>query len=85
MNSEFKLQFYFNLLKDKRSRNRQYFKALFEVKYGEFDKIDELINMIEEYQINKYGTMLYEFNLSQVEKEILKKLMIINWVKKKTT
>lgn len=49
---EFKLQFYFNLYKDKPFVNGVTFKKRFERMHGKFESINKLIIMIENYQIN---------------------------------
>lgn len=61
--SEFKLQFYFNLYRDKSLPNREEFRKNFKKNYGEFQYIEELIKMIEEYQIKKYGETLHNGKL----------------------
>lgn len=77
MNSEFKLQFYFNLLKDKPLPSREKFRGSFKRKYGEFQYIEELILMIEKYQLKKYGTTLamddYEERRTREERERINK------------
>lgn len=71
---DFKLNYYFNLYKDTRSRNRKYFKYIFELNHGPYDKLDELMSMIEHYQIKKYGQMLYEYDLTSQQRQIIRKL-----------
>lgn len=68
---EFKLQVYFHMLKDKPSRNKKYFEIEFKRKYGKFSKIQELRKKIEDYQIKKYGELLYKFNLNKEETKSL--------------
>lgn len=53
--NEFKLQFYFNLYKDKPFNSRDEFKLNFIKKHGRFQYLSELIVRIERYQIKKYG------------------------------
>lgn len=55
---EFKLQFYFNLYKDKPFVNGVTFRKRFERMHGKFESINKLIVMIENYQIKKYGRIL---------------------------
>lgn len=56
--NEFKLKFYFTLYKDRALPNRQKFRYNFKKHHGKFKYIEELIIMIERYQIKKYGTTL---------------------------
>lgn len=58
--SEFKLQFYFNLYKDRALPNRVEFRKNFKKNYGEFQYTEELIKMIEEHQMKKYGETLHD-------------------------
>ena len=44
---EFKLNFYFNLYKDKVMQNRDVFRANFHKLHGNFNYLEELIKMIE--------------------------------------
>lgn len=55
MNNKFKLEYYFNILKDKSLPNREAFRKMFKEKYGKFQYMEELILKIERYQIKKYG------------------------------
>ena len=55
---DFKLNYYFEKLKDKSFVNRNSFRALFRKKYGKFEDLDKLIIKIEEYQFKKYGCRL---------------------------
>ena len=57
---DFKLDFYFNLYKDKALVNRVEFRKNFKKKHGEFQYIEELILMIEKYQLKKYGETLHD-------------------------
>ncbi|MDY5930164.1 MAG: hypothetical protein SPJ27_09095 [Candidatus Onthovivens sp.] len=57
-NEEFKMEFYFNKLKDKTIGCRSDFKRRFSKLYGDFGLIDVLLIKIEKYQINKYGCVL---------------------------
>lgn len=65
MSDEFKFQFYFNLYKDKPLSNRSEFRIMFEKKHGKFDYINDLIREIEKYQINKYGSTLYDYQMNE--------------------
>ena len=56
---DFKLNMYFQLYKDTPLENRGKFRELFRKKHGEFRYINELVVMIERYQIDKYGELLY--------------------------
>lgn len=56
--SEFKLQFYFNLYKDKSMINSSMFRAKFKKLHGDFKHLDKLVVEIENYQIKKYGCTL---------------------------
>ena len=56
--SEFKLQFYFNLYKDKSMINSSMFRAKFKKLHGDFKHLDKLVVAIENYQIKKYGCNL---------------------------
>ena len=52
---DFKLQFYFNLYKDKAMITRNLFRVEFIKRHGEFKYLEELIRMIEDYQIVGQG------------------------------
>lgn len=67
---DFKLQFYFNLYKDKAMVTRNLFRVEFIKRHGEFKYLEELIRMIEDYQINKYGATLYEWENSKTKRNI---------------
>lgn len=67
---DFKLQFYFNLYKDKAMVTRSLFRTEFIKRHGEFKYLEELIRKIEEYQINKYGSTLYEWENSRAKRNI---------------
>ena len=55
---EFKLNFYFSKYKDKSLQNRDEFRRRFKKEHGSFQHLEELIFMIEKYQIKKYGRTL---------------------------
>ena len=59
--NEFKLEFYFNLYKDKPLKSRDEFRKNFRKKHGKFLYLPELIVRIEKYQIEKYGETLDNF------------------------
>lgn len=59
--NEFKLEFYFNLYKDKPLKNRDEFRKNFKKVHGNFLYLPELIFRIENYQIKKYGETLDNF------------------------
>lgn len=67
---DFKLQFYFNLYKDKAMVTRSLFRTEFIKRHGEFKYLEELIRKIEEYQINKYGATLYEWENSRTKQKV---------------
>lgn len=58
MSEEFKLNYYFELYKDKPFLNSRDFRIKFTKKYGNFKYISELIIMINKYQCTKYGNGL---------------------------
>ena len=55
---DFKLNYYFEEFKDKSLPNRDEFRKNFKKKYGNFQYLEELIIMIERYQIKTYGETL---------------------------
>lgn len=55
---EFKLNYYFEIFKDDIFDNRKKFREKFIKNYGKYEYLEELILMIEKYQIKKYGNML---------------------------
>ena len=57
-NIEFKLQMYFSMYKDAPLENRGKFREKFKKKHGEFLYVNELIVMIEKYQIKRYGGLV---------------------------
>lgn len=62
--NEFKLQFYFNLYKEKPFCSRDEFRLNFQKEHGKFVYLPELIRMIEDYQMKKYGeTITNHFSL----------------------
>ena len=69
MNEDFKLKFYFNIYKDKPLSSRAEFRIRFKKLHGEFKRLEELIKNIENYQIKKYGTTLYDWNTNNEREE----------------
>lgn len=67
--NDFKLQFYFNLYKDKAFVTRNLFRANFKRHHGDFEQLEELIKIIEQYQIKKYGCTLYENTNSELKQQ----------------
>lgn len=59
VNNDFKLNLYFELYKNTQISCRNNFRQMFTKKHGRFECLDELIFMIEQYQIEKYGETLY--------------------------
>ena len=55
---EFKLNYYFEILKDEAFDNRKKFRERFIKKFGKFQFLEELIIMVEQYQIKKYGSLI---------------------------
>jgi len=62
-NIEFKLQMYFSMYKDTPLENRGKFREKFKKKHGAFQYLNELIVMIERYQIDKYGELLGKIDI----------------------
>lgn len=67
---EFKLQFYFNLYKNTSMDSRNDFRAKFHKRHGEFNYLNELIRMIENYQINTYGCTLHSNEINDIKRRI---------------
>lgn len=59
--NEFKLNMFFIMYKDKPLPNRDEFRRNFKKKYGQYQYLEELIRMIEQYQFKKYGQTLNNF------------------------
>lgn len=68
---EFKLNYYFEKYKDVSIVRRNDFRQRFKKENGEFKYLEELIIMIERYQIKKYGTSLDrgDFYIARDKKE----------------
>jgi hypothetical protein len=52
---DFKLNYYFEMLKDKPFRNSREFKNNFKKKYGDFKHLNKLFVIVSNYQAEKYG------------------------------
>lgn len=63
---DFKLQFYFNKYKNLPLPNRNRFKLEFRKKHGNFEYLNELIIMIENYQLKKFGSTLNSNQINDV-------------------
>ena len=55
---DFKLKMFFAMYSDVPLPTRREFRDNFKKKHGEFQYLEELIIMIEKFQIKKYGTTL---------------------------
>ena len=55
---EFKLQYYFEKYKDVSVISSPKFKETFKKNEGEFELLNELLVMIQRYQIKKYGDLI---------------------------
>lgn len=73
---DFKLNYYFNELKDLPFQSRNEFKGNFIRKYGKFELLNELVLMVENYQIEKYGQTICSFNpgKTKIESERIRRL-----------
>lgn len=60
---DFKLNLYYEMYKNKSLQNREEFRKNFTKKHGKFQYLEELIKMIEKYQMKKYGETLARSNL----------------------
>lgn len=60
---EFKLNMYFEEYKDNIIVSIPKFKEMFIKKHGEFELLNELVNMIIKYQYKKYGNLLQVGNI----------------------
>ena len=65
---EFKLNMYFEEYKDTSVCKTSEFKKDFIKKHGEFPLLNELIIMIQKYQIKKYGSTLDRSNFIETNK-----------------
>lgn len=61
MNMEFKLNYYFELYKESPISSNEDFKMKFIKKHGDFRYLNELVIMINKYQVKKYGTNLNNY------------------------
>lgn len=73
---DFKLNYYFNKLKDLPFQSREKFKSRFIKRYGRFELLNELVLMVENYQIEKYGQTICSFNpgKTKIESEKIRRL-----------
>lgn len=70
--NDFEMGIYFNMYKDLPLPNRNKFRTKFKKKHKDFKEVDKLILKIEDYQIKKYGTLLYEKFSIKTKAEALK-------------
>jgi hypothetical protein len=72
---DFKLNYYFNKLKDLPFQSRNEFKGNFIRKYGKFELLNELMLKIENYQIEKYEQIICLFipSRTKIEKEKIRR------------
>lgn len=61
--TDFKLNYYFEMYKDKPLPNRVEFRKNFKKKHGKFQYLEELIIKIEKHQFKKYGMTLPKSDL----------------------
>ena len=66
---DFKLNYYFEKLKDTSFVSRQEFREMFKKKYGKFQHVNDLIMMIETYQIKKYGCRIANYDKFKTSEE----------------
>jgi hypothetical protein len=69
--NDFKFNYYLNLYKEKSLPNRDEFRKNFKKKHGKYNKLEELIISIENYQFKKYGQTLnshFAYNPKRFEK-----------------
>lgn len=72
---DFKLQFYFEMFKDKPFKNAKVFKSEFIKQYDNFEYLNELVIMITNYQIKKYGYSLCpSYYTPKITKEDIKRI-----------
>lgn len=57
-NLDFKLNLYFNMYKDKPLPNGDEFRKNFKKEHGKFPYLNELVVMLINYQVKKYGQQL---------------------------
>lgn len=65
MNDEFKLNYYFQLYKDRPCNCNKEFKDKFIKKHGEFKYLNELTLRILNYQVEKYGGRLTRIDVGR--------------------
>ena len=73
---DFKLNYYFEILKDKPFKSYREFKSEFNKKYGYFKYLNELFIKVNNYQTEKYGGRLCSVFLLDTREE--KKKAIVN-------
>ena len=61
MNLNFKLNYYFEKYKDKSLNSNEDFRLKFIKENGKFEYLNELILMINRYQVKKYGCNLNNY------------------------
>ena len=61
MSLEFKLNYYFEKYKDRSLISSMYFKSRFIKENGNFELLNELVIMINRYQVKKYGYNLNNY------------------------
>ena len=61
MNLNFKLNYYFEKYKDKSINSNEDFRLKFIKENGKFEYLNELILMINRYQVKKYGCNLNNY------------------------
>ena len=66
---DFKLNYYFEMLKDKPFKSSKEFKNEFKKKYGDFKYLSELFVMVNNYQTEKYGCRLCSVYLLDTREE----------------
>lgn len=79
MNLEFKLNYYFEKYKDTSFKTNEIFKRDFIKKEGDFTLLNELVLLINKYQVKKFGTNLCnECNINGLSKKISKRISNAN-------
>lgn len=75
MNIEFKLNFYFEKYKDYSFKTNEEFKRMFIKKEGDFILLNELVLLVNKYQVKKFGTNLHnECDINGLSRKISKRL-----------
>lgn len=60
MKENFKLNLYFAMYKDFPISSRDYFRSIFVKRHGKFNYLPELMLMIEDYQREKFGAIIWQ-------------------------